>query len=57
MTDDTNPIAEDVTVSSAADIPWAWHCGTDDMSALPEPCGRFNPRQGEGKGGGGVRSL
>lgn len=50
MTDDTHQIVEDVTVPSAADIPWAWHCGTDGMSALPESCGRFNPRRREGSG-------
>lgn len=50
MTDNTHPFAEDVTVSSAADIPWAWPRSTDVMSALPEPCGRFNPRRGEGRG-------
>lgn len=47
MTDDMHPIAEDVTVSSAAVIPWAWHRGSDVMSALLESCGRLNSRQRE----------
>lgn len=58
MTDDMHPIAEDVTVSSAADIPWAWHRGSDVMSALPESCAGFNPRRLEkAEGEGGVRRL
>lgn len=33
MTDSAHPLSEDVTVSSAADIPWAWPCSADVMSA------------------------
>lgn len=43
MTDDMHPIAGDVTVSSAADIPWAWHCGSDVMSALPRVLWKVQP--------------
>lgn len=33
MTDSAHPLSEDVTVSSAADIPWAWPRSSEVMSA------------------------